>query len=331
MNGTWHGASRIGKGNRVRLSHGDQVGLLGPVTSHGAHPPFIFELCCAPTQPPPGTSPRLSVPLRQPWVTETRAPHLGGLSTQASLLQPGPSPLPLQRAPQASHQQLVGHNNGRSSTPAAHVAIHPYRSELFAGRARCQATMAGRESAASAVDHRRMPLSHATDLDRVVDHRSVPLSHATDLDRSRASGPSCPSPPGPQLVSGRAAVMSHAPHHMARPVKESKVRPYQPQRDPRRRLADGSVRHIVLPAGADPLDQVQPSSRCVTATAPPSDAPSAVAANASIARPNSSASTHPQVRQAGVELGAVQRPQRADTCGERDGALRGTTHHRHVR
>ena len=120
--------------------------------------------------------------------------------------------------------------------------------------------MTGRETTAGAV------------FDVVSSISSVRLSHCADLDRSHRSGVSLPTHSNARIDADRIAAMSHAPHHAVQPkIKESKARPYQPQRaDPRRRLlADGSVRHIVLPAGADPLDQVQPSSRCVRVTDQP--------------------------------------------------------------
>ena len=266
MNGTWRGTSRIGKGNRVRLRHGDQVALLAPVSlsQDRADLPFAFELRYVPVQPPSNAASRLGRPHQQPWVTETRSTLSERLSTRALLLQPGHGPPPLCRAPKASHQQLVEDSLGRSlaahatsnahsrdrSTIAAH-ATDAHRLEQC--DARWQGAMTGRRSTAGAVD----------DVASGIISTCVHSSRPADLNRG------CARPShhiDARFAADRAAVMP--PDHAAQPVKESKARPYRRlASDPRRRLAEGSVRHVVLPAGADPLDQVQPSSRCVTATA----------------------------------------------------------------
>ena len=174
---------------------------------------------------------------------------------QASLLQPGPSLLP-----EASEQQLVGHSFSSSSTPVAYVAYHPHPPDLHdlhTSRVPWQGAMVGREIA----------------VDDAASSISMRSSQSADSDRSNASDPSQPSHSNVQLTTGRIAAMPQAPHRTLQRMEEGKARPYQPQQcDARRRLTDGSVRHIVLTAGEDPLDQVRPSSRCVSTTRPPCDA-----------------------------------------------------------
>ena len=283
MNGTWVGASRIGKGQQVCLSNGDQVSLLGPVTStsDSANLPFAFELRVTfeskkmPIHLPGAGSPRhLGLPDLQPWRNDPR-----GLITlqQGRLHEP--------RVPEASHQQRVGHSFGCASAPAVHLASHPRVNELSAGKARWQGEVAGSASTVRTFGEVTSSIS------------SVHSSHLADTDHVRAWGSSNRSHSNTQPTKGRAALMSDAAHQMKHVAlmsdashqmkhaalmsdashqrkqltNHAKARPYQPQKqDARRRLqADGSVRQVLLTPGTDPLEQVQPSSRCVTATGPP--------------------------------------------------------------
>ena len=179
----------------------------------------------------------------------------------------------------------MGHSFGCASAPAVHLASHPRVNELSAGKARWQGEVAGSASTVRTFGEVTSSIS------------SVHSSHLADTDHVRAWGSSNRSHSNTQPTKGRAALMSDAAHQMKHVAlmsdashqmkhaalmsdashqrkqltNHAKARPYQPQKqDARRRLqADGSVRQVLLTPGTDPLEQVQPSSRCVTATGPP--------------------------------------------------------------
>ena len=275
-NGTFLGAERLAKGGVVRLRHGDSFGLLQPHrldSQYDRPPPYLYKLAismCTATEDPSEVLLRLkaSGQLAMPRGGAARVGIDGCWRCDACKNVNFPT--------RAHCNQCRAKRNARatdivqahtdalmccSSNPPRRVDQHGAEDLMMTASTASDCTTApatGLPYSVLEAQSQVNPTAAVATTRTASGHSQIELTRKnTSASASALVLCATDARDTHKSTARRASVVDG----IARPTKEWEVKPYRPQRPRSLPPSMTGERQVVLPAGADPLDQVRPSAR----------------------------------------------------------------------